>query len=116
MALCRCEGKSAVNTQKQKIRTINAKALFKYFPKEKDDKVYAIYLINKALCRHVIKQEEDMEDCPVFYQFYREIEKCSKEGAFEITNTTLLDKLVVVDFDNIFMSFDESVSDSVKGY
>ena len=50
----------AVNNQKQKIRTINAKALFKYFPKGKDDKVYAIYLINKALCRHVIKQEEDM--------------------------------------------------------
>lgn len=110
------KGKNAVNNQKQKIRTINAKALFKYFSKGKDDEVYAIYLINKALCRHVIKQEEDMEECPVFYQFYREIEKCSKEGAFEITNTTLLDKLIVVDFDNIFMSFDESASGSVKGY
>ena len=95
-----------MNTQKQKIRTINAKALFKYFPKGKDDEVYAIYLINKALCRHVIKQEEDMEECPIFYQFHREIEKCSKEGPFEITNTTFLDKLVVVDFDNIFMPFD----------
>jgi len=106
-----------VNTQKQKIRTINAKALFKYFPKGKDDEVYTIYLINKALCRHVIKQEEDMEECPVFYQFYKEIEsRCSEGEKFEITGTTLLDKMIVVDFDNIFMSFDESVSDSVKGY
>lgn len=106
-----------MNTQKQKIRTINAKALFKYFPKEKDDKVYAIYLINKALCRHVIKQEEDMEECPVFYQFYKEIEnRCSEGEKFKITSTTLLDKMIVVDFDNIFMSFDESSSDSVKGY
>lgn len=88
----------AVNNQKQKIRTINAKALFKYFPKGKDDKVYAIYLINKALCRHVIKQEEDMEDCPVFYQFYKEIERrCGGDEKFEITNTTLLDKMLVMD-------------------
>lgn len=111
------KGKKAVNNQKQKIRTINAKALFKYFPKGKNDKVYAIYLINKALCRHVIKQEEDMEECPVFYQFYKEIEhRCGRDEKFEITNTTLLDKMLVMDFDDIFMSFDESASDSVKGY
>ena len=106
-----------MNNQKQKIRTINAKALFKYFPKGKDDEIYAIYLVNKALCRHVIKQEEDMEECPVFYQFYKEIEsRCSEDEKFEITSTTLLNKMLVMDFDNIFMSFDESASDSVKGY
>ena len=67
--------------------------------------------MNKALCRHVIKQEEDMEECPVFYQFYKEIEKrCDKDEEFEITGTTLLDKMLVVDFDNIFMSFDEYVT------
>ena len=106
-----------VNNLKQKIRTINAKALFKYFPKEKDDKVYAIYLINKALCRLVIKQEEDMEECPVFYQFYKEIERrYGKNEKFEITGTTLLNKMLVMDFDNIFMPFDESASESVKDY
>ena len=63
-----------MNDPKQKIRTIDVKALFKYFPKGEKDKVYAIYLINKSLCRYVIKQEEDMESCPVFDQFYREIE------------------------------------------
>lgn len=106
-----------MNNQKQKIRTINAKALFKYFPKGKDDKIYAIYLVNKALCRHVIKQEEDMEECPVFHQFYKEIEsRCSEDEKFEITSTTLLNKMLVMDFDNIFMFFDESASDSVKGY
>ena len=106
-----------MNNLKQKIRTINAKALFKYFPKEKDDKVYAIYLINKALCRLVIKQEEDMEECPVFYQFYKEIERrYGKNEKFEITGTTLLNKMLVMDFDNIFMPFDESASESVKDY
>ena len=106
--LC-AKGKKTLNNLKQKIRTINAKALFKYFPKEKDDKVYAIYLINKALCRLVIKQEEDMEECPVFYQFYKEIERrYGKNEKFEITGTTLLNKMLVMDFDNIFMPFDES--------
>lgn len=114
--LC-AKGKKTVNNLKQKIRTINAKALFKYFPKGKDDKIYAIYLVNKALCRHVIKQEEDMEECPVFHQFYKEIEsRCSEDEKFEITSTTLLNKMLVMDFDNIFMFFDESASDSVKGY
>ena len=114
--LC-AKGKKTVNNQKQKIRTINAKALFKYFPKGKDDKIYAIYLVNKALCRHVIKQEEDMEECPVFYQFYKEIERrYGKNEKFEITGTTLLNKMLVMDFDNIFMPFDESASESVKDY
>ena len=94
--LC-AKGKKTVNNQKQKIRTINAKALFKYFPKGKDDKIYAIYLVNKALCRHVIKQEEDMEPCPIFDQFYKEIEKrIDKDETFLITNTTLLDKMIVM--------------------
>lgn len=114
--LC-AKGKKTVNNQKQKIRTINAKALFKYFPKGKDDEIYAIYLLNKALCRHVIKQEEDMEECPVFYQFYKEIERrYGKNEKFEITGTTLLNKMLVMDFDNIFMPFDESASESVKDY
>ena len=106
-----------MSNQKQRIRTLSAKALFKYFPKKKNDEVFAVYLINKSLCRYVIKQEEDMEDCPVFYQFYKAIEiehRCDKEGVFEITNTTLLDKFLVMDFDDIFMTCDDSASDSEK--
>ncbi len=106
-----------MNIPKQRIRTISAKALFKYFPKEKEDGVYALYLINKSLCRYVIKQEEDMENCPVFFQFYKEIEnRCGKDEVLEITNTTLLDKMVVIDFENVFMTYDESASDNVKSY
>ena len=106
-----------MNSQKQRIRTINAKALFKYFPKRDKDKVYAIFLINKSLCRYVIKQEEDMESCPIFDQFYREIERrFSKGETVEITDTTLLDKMLVMDFGDIFMPYDESASDDVKKY
>ncbi len=104
-----------MNSPKQQIRTISAKALFKYFPKESEDKAYAIYLINKSLCRLVIKQEEDMEECPVFDQFYREIKSRYGENTeFEITDTTLLDKMLIMDFDDIFMPYDESASDAVK--
>ena len=106
-----------MNSPKQRIRTISAKALFKYFPKEGKDKAYAIYLINKSLCRLVIKQEEDMEECPVFDQFYREIKSRYGENTeFEITGTTLLDKMLIMDFDDIFMPYDESASDAVKEY
>ena len=103
-----------MNSPKQRIRTISAKALFKYFPKEGKDKSYAVYLINKSLCRLVIKQEEDMEECPVFDQFYREIKKRSGKDEQEITGTTLLDKMLIMDFDDIFMPYDESTSDAVK--
>ena len=106
-----------MNSPKQRIRTISAKALLMYFPKKGKDKAYAIYLINKSLCRLVIKQEEDMEECPVFDQFYREIKSRYGENTeFEITGTTLLDKMLIMDFDDIFMPYDESASDAIKEY
>ena len=102
-------------TIKQKIRTIDAKALFRYCPKKKGSKYYALPLNSRAICRRVIKQEEDMEDCPVFDQFYKEIEKRTDgEGTFVVTDTTLTDKFLVMDFDDIFMPCSEDAKEPAK--
>ena len=104
-----------MTTIKQKIRTIDAKALFRCCPKREGSKCYALPLNSKATCRQVIKQEEDMEDCPVFDQFYKEIEKRTDgEATFAVTDTTLTDKFLVMDFDDIFMPCSEDAKEHVK--
>jgi hypothetical protein len=108
-------GNGMMNHPKQKIRTIDAKALFKYFPKRKEDEVYSIHFIHKSLCRFVIRQEEEMESCPVFHQFYKEMEnRWDGDAPFGITDTALTDKFIIMDFDDIFMPCDDSTGESVK--
>lgn len=98
---------------KQKIITVDAKAFFKYFPKEiaEDQKCFTLKYANRALYKLVVQQENEMEDCPLFYQFFKEIEKSwnpqTDAEPFKITNTTLFDKFVIVDFGDIFLPLDE---------
>lgn len=102
-----------MSEMKQKIITVDAKAFFKYFPKEiaEDQKCFTLKYANRALYKLVVQQENEMEDCPLFYQFFKEIEKSwnsqSNDKPFKITNTTLLDKFVIVDFGDIFLPLDE---------
>ena len=89
---------------KQKIITVDAKAFFKYFPKEiaEDQKCFTLKYANRALYKLVVQQENETEDCPLFHQFFKEIEKSwnsqLNDEPFKITNTTLFDKFVIVDF------------------
>lgn len=98
---------------KQKIITVDAKAFFKYFPKEiaEDQKCFTLKYTNRALYKLVVQQENEMEDCPLFHQFFKEIEKSwnpqTNDEPFKITNTTLFDKFVIVDFGDIFLPLDE---------
>ena len=98
---------------KQKIITVDAKAFFKYFPKEiaEDQKCFTLKYANRALYKLVVQQENEMEDCPLFHQFFKEIEKSwnsqTNDEPFRITNTTLFDKFVIVDFGDIFLPLDE---------
>lgn len=98
---------------KQKIITVDAKAFFKYFPKEiaEDQKCFTLKYANRALYKLVVQQENEMEDCPLFHQFFKEIEKSwnsqLNDEPFKITNTTLFDKFVIVDFGDIFFPLDE---------
>lgn len=58
---------------KQKIITVDAKAFFKYFPKEiaEDQKCFTLKYTNRALYKLVVQQENEMEDCPLFHQFFK---------------------------------------------
>ena len=62
---------------KQKIITVDAKAFFTYFPKEiaEDQKCFTLKYANRALYKLVVQQENETEDCPLFHQFFKEIEK-----------------------------------------
>ena len=94
---------------KQKIITVDAKAFFTYFPKEiaEDQKCFTLKYANRALYKLVVQQENETEDCPLFHQFFKEIEKLwnsqLNDEPFKITNTTLFDKFVIVDFGDIFL-------------
>lgn len=98
---------------KQKIITVDAKAFFKYFPKEiaENQKCFTLKYTNRALYKLVVQQENETEDCPLFHQFFKEIEKSwnlrTNDEPFRITNTTLFDKFVIVDFGDIFLPLDE---------
>ena len=48
---------------KQKIITVDAKAFFKYFPKEiaEDQKCFTLKYANRALYKLVVQQENEME-------------------------------------------------------
>ena len=85
-----------MSEMKQKIITVDAKAFFKYFPKEiaEDQKCFTLKYANRALYKLVVQQENEMEDCSAFFhQFFKEIEKSwnsqLNDEPFKITNTTL---------------------------
>mgnify|MGYP000597471033 CR=1 FL=1 len=69
------------------------------------------FLFKKSLSNFVIKQEAELEDCPLFYQFYKVLEadwqKKGKQAPFEIAEDTLYDKFIVVDFGDLFFPVDE---------
>ena len=70
---------------KQKIITVDAKAFFTYFPKEiaEDQKCFTLKYANRALYKLVVQQENETEDCPLFHQFFKEIEKLWKENWYK---------------------------------
>ena len=102
-----------MSEMKQKIITVDAKAFFKYFPKEigEGQERFTLNYANRALYKLVVQQENETEDCPLFHQFFKEIEKSRNakvnDEPFKITNTTLFDKFVIVDFGDIFLPLDE---------
>lgn len=101
---------------KQKIITVDAKAFFKCFPKGigEGQKCFTLDYANRVLYKLVVQQENETEDCPLFHQFFKEIEISWNAQAnnepFKITNTTLFDKFVIVDFGDIFLPLDEALA------
>lgn len=89
--------------------TINAKALFTFCPKRSDeqDKLYRFDMTRKQLVTSVVKQVEMMDTCPLFDQLLMVLEE-NGEAIHEIDdlgqNIALYRHLVMMDFDQIFLS------------
>ena len=93
---------------KQIIITLNAKALFDYFPKKPAENDQCFKLdFSDPVHSYVVTQEITREDCPLFHQIY-EVLKKRQGSSFQVTEKTLYDKFLIVDFQDIFLSFDKS--------
>lgn len=98
----------------QKIMTINAKSLFKFFPKKKDEdnKPFCFDTRKRTLYTLVVKEENELEECPMLHQFL-EVLKEDLGDRFDSTDEYLLrDQFLIMDFDDIFMPIDENASDA----
>lgn len=99
----------------QRIMTLTAKSLFKYFPKKigQENKPVCFDTRKRTLYTLVVKAENDMVDCPLFYQFV-EILKADKtrERLDENKRYSLYDQILVMDFEDIFLPLGDNPSDS----
>lgn len=98
---------------KQTIMTIDAKKLFDYFPKKEDEqgKPFCFNTEKRNLFTMVVKVEAALEECPLLDQFM-EVLKEDNNTVFGSNpdNKLLYDKLVIIDFGDIFLpSEDENV-------
>lgn len=100
----------------QRIITINAKSLFKYFPKKKNEQAesFCFDTRKRSLYNLVVKAENELEECPMLHQFL-EVLKEELGDKFDGTDEYLLhDKFLIMDFEDIFMPIDENASDAVR--
>lgn len=100
----------------QRIITINAKSLFKYFPKNKNaiEEPFCFDTRKRTLYTLVVKEENEFEECPMFHQFL-EVLKEDLGDKFDCTDEYLLnDQFLIMDFEDIFMPIDENASDAAR--
>ena len=105
-----------LHVNNQKIITINAKDLFKYFPKKSDaiTEPFCFDTRKRTLYTLVVKEENELEECPMLHQFL-EVLKEKLGDKFDSTREYLLrDQFLIMDFDNIFMPVDENASDVTR--
>ena len=98
------------------IITINAKSLFKYFPKKKNEQAetFCFDTRKSTLYTLVVKAESELEECPMLHQFL-EVLKEDMGDKFDSKDEYLLhDKFLIMDFEDIFIPIDENASDSVR--
>lgn len=98
--------------------TLDAKSLFKYFPKKKveENTPFCFDTRKRTLYTLVVKEENELEECPMLHQLL-EVMKKEQGDEFDETNEyLLLDQFLIMDFDNIFMPIDENATDSARKY
>ena len=99
----------------QRIITIDAKSLFKYFPKRKNtpDQPFCFDTRKRTLFALVAKQN-DFEECPMLDQFL-EVLKEELGDKFNSEDEKLLyDKFLIMDFDDIFMPIKDDATEAIR--
>ncbi len=102
--------------KKQRIMTVNAKSLFKYFPKKRNalGESFCFDTRKRTLYTLVVKAETESEECPMLHQFL-EVLKEDLVDKFDGTDKYLLrDQFLIMDFDDIFMPIDENATDAAR--
>lgn len=98
------------------IMTIDAKSLFKYYPKKPAelDKPFCFDARKRTLYNLVVKAENEFEECPMLHQFL-EVLKQEKGNKFKSADINLLhDKFLIMDFGDIFMPLSEKSTPSAR--
>lgn len=99
------------------IYTINARQLFNYYPKQPGVDLTTPYCLDIRkyynFCQ-VLNQTSEFEECPLYHQFLYS-EQLQKDKIKDTNKADwLLDKLVIVDFGNVFSGQKESVLEKAK--
>ena len=97
--------------------TIDAKSLFRYFPKKKNaaKEPFCFDTRKRNFFSLVMKEESEMEECPLLHQFlYVLDEDENRKQFFKDDDYRLYDQFLIMDFGDIFLPIDENASEVVK--
>ena len=99
----------------QRIITIDAKSLFKYFPKRKNAATEPFCLDTRKISLYtlVVKQNE-LEECPMLDQILEVLKEDFADKIKQEDNNLLYDQFLIMDFDDIFMPIKEDASESLR--
>ncbi len=102
-----------------RILTIYADKLFDYYPKQRGEEnaPYCFDLMNRFFSGQVIKQTSDFDECPLLHQIivsetFKNESSDNKTDKYipdiTVSDDYLLDKLMIVDFSNVFFRITDS--------
>lgn len=107
-----------MTVNKQRIMTVNAKTLFKYYPIGKDDEKTPFCFDTRKRTFHtlVVKQEVEMNECPLFHQIIEVLlaNKVVEETDVQKSKDLLYNQFLIMDFEDVFMPIDENASDAIR--
>lgn len=96
------------------IMTINAKSLFKYFPKKVDQERFCFDTRKRTMYTLVVKAEGDFEECPLRHQFLKVLEEDLGKQYNKEDDLLLYDQFLIMDFEDIFMPLDKKATEVAR--
>lgn len=114
-----------MDENKQKIMTIDAKTLFYFFPKEagEEEKPFCFNTTRRTIFTAVVKEEMMLEECPLLQQFMEVLKGSKSKNESTLggdcvdehdKEKLLYDKLVILDFGDIFLPNEKDIFGMVE--